>query len=109
MGADRYLTPVEKTAEELAADAAAFLASREQSTEPAIVPPTETKTYSDGTTVTGPGPLPELSPAQQELHKVLQTVNAILSDNCVVDAPWMTDLRLAAATLEQHIGVQKTA
>ncbi len=26
----------------------------------------ETKTYSDGTTATGPGPLPEQSPAQQE-------------------------------------------
>jgi|WetSurMetagenome_2_1015567.scaffolds.fasta_scaffold152768_2 hypothetical protein len=27
---------------------------------------TETKIYSDGTTATGPGPLPELSPAQQD-------------------------------------------
>jgi hypothetical protein len=29
-------------------------------------PETETKVCSDGTTATGPGPLPELSPAQQD-------------------------------------------
>lgn len=28
-------------------------------------PVTETKTYADGTTVTGPGPLPDLSPVEQ--------------------------------------------
>ncbi len=30
------------------------------------VPATETKTYTDGSTATGPGPLPDQSPAQQE-------------------------------------------
>ena len=68
MGADRYAEQPTKTAEELAAEAAAFLASREPSTEP-VVPPTETKTYGgDGTDVTGPGPLPELSPEQLDAN-----------------------------------------
>ena len=67
MGADRYTNPIEKTAEELAADAAAFLASRET---PAPAPvganvPVETKIYSDGTVVTGTWPLPDFSPGQQ--------------------------------------------
>ena len=31
-----------------------------------LPPAHETKTYPDGTTVTGPGPLPDLSPAQQD-------------------------------------------
>lgn len=30
--------------------------------DPAVVAATETKTYPDGTTVTGPGPLPDESP-----------------------------------------------
>jgi hypothetical protein len=34
--------------------------------EDQLLPNTETKIYSDGTTATGPGPLPELSPAQQD-------------------------------------------
>lgn len=33
---------------------------------PSAPGPIETKVYSDGTSVTGPGPLPTLSPAQQD-------------------------------------------
>lgn len=33
---------------------------------PAVAAATETKLYVDGTTVTGPGPLPEHSPAEQD-------------------------------------------
>lgn len=32
---------------------------------PAVIAQTETKVYTDGTSVTGPGPLPDLSPEQQ--------------------------------------------
>ena len=34
--------------------------------DPHAVAVTETKTYPDGTVVTGPGPLPDQSPAQQD-------------------------------------------
>ena len=35
--------------------------------DPAVAAITETKTYSDGSSATGPGPLPDQSPAQQEV------------------------------------------
>lgn len=37
----------------------------------------ETKTYGDGTTVTGPAPLPYLSPAEQELDDLLARCEAL--------------------------------
>ncbi len=40
--------------------------------------PVESKTYSDGTTATGPGALPALSPQQQVLCTLLDTIEAML-------------------------------
>lgn len=53
------------------------------------VPATETKTYTDGSTATGPGPLPDQSPAQQESDTNRDTMS--LSPKVAPEQPELSD------------------